>query len=73
MASEQCASKKLRCPRCGGGKHSAAGPDLFKCAGCGGLFDGDPGEGGTHGNRPDARLDREERDRQRRLDRLGQR
>jgi ribosomal protein S27AE len=73
MASEAIPDKKLRCPRCGSGKHVAAGPDLFKCVGCGGLFDGDPDEGGTHGNRPEARLDRQERDRERKLQRLGQR
>lgn len=63
------------CPRCGTNKHVVpAGSELFRCTNCGGLLDGDPDEGGdfsTHN--PAARLEREERARERKLDRLGRR
>lgn len=38
--------------------------DMFKCTRCGGLFDTEPDEGGTHSNwNPAERLEREERNR----------
>ena len=66
-------AQKLCCPMCRSTRFVAAGPDLYKCAKCGGLFDGDPDEGGTHGHRPEMRLEREERNRERKLARLGRR
>lgn len=61
-----------RCP-CGSKKFTKAGPDLFKCSKCGGLFDSTPDEGGDYGNRPEVRIEREERALERRRDRLGRR
>lgn len=62
----------LHCP-CGSKKFQPAGPDLYKCLRCGGLFDNEPDEGGDYGHRPEARLMREEAARERRRDRLGRR
>lgn len=67
------ANTKIACPGCGSRQFKPAGPDMFKCSRCGGLFDDDPDEGGTHGHRPKARLEREERRIERRRDRLGRR
>jgi tRNA(Ile2) C34 agmatinyltransferase TiaS len=63
------------CPFCGRRKGiRPAGPDTFKCPACGALFDDDPDEGGTYSNRnPAARLEREDRERQRKLSKIGQR
>lgn len=51
------------CPRCGTNKKvNTHGRDEFYCGRCGGLFDNDPDEGGTHSTfNPAARLEREER------------
>jgi hypothetical protein len=56
---------KPRCPRCGHNRHVVVGsgkpPDrVHYCGGCRGMFDDEPDEGGSHGDRPDARLIREE-------------
>lgn len=65
-------SNGLACP-CGSTRYVAAGPDLYKCCRCGGFFDNDPDEGGTHGHRPETRIEREERARERKLARIGRR
>ena len=56
---------KPKCPACGTAKQvHAVGScgDMFKCGRCGGLFDQDPDEGGSHSNfNPGARIEREER------------
>ena len=70
-AAASAATKK--CPACGSTRYVGAGPDLYKCTRCGGFFDDDPDEGGTHGLRPETRLEREERARERALSRLGRR
>lgn len=60
------------CPACGG--DATGDGDLFRCPKCGGVFDASPDEGGTYSDRdPAARLMREERARERKLDRLGRR
>ncbi len=56
-----------RCPLCHS-KGKSAGPDLFKCSKCGGLFDADPDEGGTVSNRnPAARMERAEKQLEQRI------
>lgn len=53
--------KPPRCPRCDGKGIPTPG-GLFKCSKCGGFYDDDPDEGGTHSDRnPAARLERAER------------
>lgn len=57
------APKVPPCPVCNKTKHvSRVGSvgDMYRCSDHG-LFDNDPNEGGDYGNRPDARLAREER------------
>lgn len=55
------------CPLCGSTKAAKAGKGRYKCNRCGGLFDDDPDEGGDyHQRNPSARLEREERERDRR-------
>jgi hypothetical protein len=57
------APKLPPCPVCNKTKFVSrvgAVGDMYRCANHG-LFDDDPSEGGDHGNRPDARLLREER------------
>lgn len=45
--------------------------EQFKCTGCGCLFDSNPDEGGTYSDKnPAARLERDDRQRDRRRDRL---
>ena len=53
------------CPRCGGKRASTEPGGFFRCAKCDAIFDDDPEEGGSHGNRPDQRMLREERERDR--------
>jgi DNA-directed RNA polymerase subunit RPC12/RpoP len=51
----------VACPRCGS-KQTIRGVDgWYTCHGCGGLFDDDPDEGGTHMNNPAGRMERGER------------
>lgn len=54
---------KPKCPACGSGKHKRMN-DTIKCLSCGGLYDDDPAEGGSHGNNPSSRLEYEERRRE---------
>lgn len=55
------------CPMCGTSKKSTAmAGGMFRCGNCGGLYDREPHEGGTHSTfNPAARLEREERRRER--------
>lgn len=47
---------------------------LYRCGACGALFDANPDEGGTHSDgNPAARLEREDRERERRVKNLGKR
>lgn len=48
-----------KCPRCGR-KGKEISPGLFDCPAGHGCFDNDPDEGGTHGNDPSKRLERED-------------
>lgn len=63
------------CIQCGRRKAIVKLPsDQFKCTSCGCLFDANPDEGGTYSDRnPAARLEREDRRRDRQRDRLGRR
>lgn len=55
------------CPRCNTAKKSTVAGltgDTFHCGRCGGLYDNEPDEGGSHSDRnPAARLERQERNR----------
>lgn len=55
------------CPVCSSSKHVVGNlsQDLFRCTKCGGMFDLED-DGGTYGDRPDARMIREEERRNRR-------
>ena len=60
-----------KCIQCGRIKAvQPAADDMFYCTSCGALFDADPDEGGTHctGN-PAGRMEREERNLERRRNR----
>lgn len=59
-------SKPPRCPLCNSaGKRRLDGD--YQCTGCGGLYDGDPDEGGDYHSRDVARrMEREESRRERR-------
>ena len=60
----------VKCIRCGRVEAVKKINDReYRCGSCEAIFDDDPDEGGTHGHRPDQRLLREERARQRRLGR----
>lgn len=62
------------CPQCGNKSGIQQIGLTFKCPRCRALYDNDPDEGGTFSDRnPSARLDRQDRERQRKLDRLGRR
>ncbi len=51
---------KVACPACGE-KQESRGPDAeYRCPSCGGLFDSDPDEGGSHLDDPSKRLERQE-------------
>lgn len=47
-----------KCPRCG--RRGEPAGDFFRCPKCGGFFDDDPNEGGTHHDRPDVSAERRE-------------
>ena len=60
---------KVQCPKCGRKQPARAGDAkdiVYFCPNCKGQFDNDPDEGGTHGHRPESRMEREERNRERR-------
>lgn len=58
---------KPKCIGCGRRKSVQPVGEFFKCSACGALFDADPDEGGDYSDRnPAARLDREDRARERR-------
>lgn len=66
---------KPPCVRCGRRKAvRSVGNRQYQCGHCGAIFDDDPDEGGDHctGN-PAGRMEREERRRERRQDRIGRR
>ncbi|MEN0109232.1 MAG: hypothetical protein AAF805_00770 [Planctomycetota bacterium] len=56
-----------KCLRCGRRKSvQRVGEHLLHCTKCGCRFDDDPAEGGDYGDRPDLRMERDERSRARR-------
>ena len=63
-------SDQPKCPFCGSRK--IVGGSIMFCTKCKAQFDDMPDEGGTHSNfNPAARLEREERERARKLKRVG--
>lgn len=58
------------CPQCGNRKGIQQIAETYKCPRCGGLFDDDPLEGGSHYSDPAKRLEKEEEHRARKNDRL---
>lgn len=59
-----------KCPACGTNKGAVTVSGYYRCGKCGGLYDDSPHEGGTHSTfNPGARLEREERQKQRRKER----
>lgn len=65
------ANEKIQCPQCGNRSPKSIFQiaDTFKCGRCGGMFDNDPDEGGTHYSDPSKRLERAEDERARRQQR----
>ena len=59
--SKQPQRPLMPCPRGKNHKVTLHGQSEFYCTVCRMLFDNDPDEGGTHGDRPEARMMREER------------
>jgi len=49
------------CPFCGDRRIITYAGSIYRCAKCDRLFDDDPDEGGDFGNRPSARMERQER------------
>lgn len=64
---------KPACPLCGRRKGVVKLADTFKCGGCGALFDDDVSEGGSHYTDPTKRLEMEDEQRARKINRLGRR
>lgn len=62
---------KVKCPGCGKPQAADPNPDkIYYCPKCGAQFDSTPDEGGSYSDRnPAARLEREERERERKLQR----
>lgn len=61
---------KPKCPSCGSPKAIPFGHRTFRCGNCDGLYDDDPTEGGDHSDRnPGARIERQEREQQKRRER----
>lgn len=76
-AADGAPQKLVSCIRCGRRNsikaiRTTSRDTLYSCGACGATFDDDPDEGGTHGNRPDARLAREERERDRKRQQASQ-
>lgn len=59
--SAQSIIKGLKCVRCKAKTCFRRKDGRNQCKTCKALFDDDPNEGGTHGNKPHQRLEREER------------
>ena len=57
------------CPCCKTNRHASThGQSQYYCSRCGGLYDNDPDEGGDHSTfNPAARLEREERRKERQM------
>jgi len=68
-------TNSVRCPQCGRRhEHMDGNGIIYTCVKCGVHFDNAPDEGGTYSHRnPAARLEREERQREKKLNRLGRR
>lgn len=58
-------TNQVACPKCGRKQKSTGGKDaLYWCQNCRMYHDSEPEEGGSHGNDPSARLEREEQRKQ---------
>ena len=63
-------STKPTCPACGSPKAIPFGPRTYRCGNCDGLYDDDPSEGADYSDRnPAARIERAEREAQKRKER----
>lgn len=62
------------CINCGRrNKVQRIGQEMFRCLGCGATWDLDPNEGGTHYTDPTRRIELEDEQRARKVNRLGRR
>lgn len=50
----------IKCPRCKRPQRLRTPDALYKCDGCGGLFDGEASEGGDYYSDPSRRLEKQE-------------
>jgi DNA-directed RNA polymerase subunit RPC12/RpoP len=55
-----------KCPFCGYKRIAKLGPGIYRCASCMKHFDDEPDEGGDWGNQPSDRMERREREENRR-------